>query len=269
MSSAHKLGADRSFIGLVPAMVTLVSIAVVWIFMGEEPAFLWTNLAFGVFTVFAFIAWWRTRSNGYLASTVYLLACTLMLSVRTGIIPGDRDVAAAFAILLFVSFGILVLMLVTRQAKWRGRDILELAARPVVGEAEAFSNRPRPVGKADYSTGEILEFAAYARRRLIAMTYVETDRVVFVPVKMGTEYGYLFRGDRDYSGDTWVAFGNDGNITVNVSETDYSAFLEDLDHDQLCRSLADVFLDFLDMHRKGQDGRILDRLDAMKIGIFS
>ena len=168
-----------------------------------------------------------------------------------------------------LSLGFLVFMLLTRQAKWRGRDILELAARPVAGEAEAYSNRPRPVGKADYTAAEILDFAAYARRRLIAMTYVEQDRVVFVPVKMGTEYGFLFRGGRDYSGDTWVAFGNDGHITVNVSESDYSAFREDLDHDQLCRSLADVFLDFLDMHRKGQDGRILDRLDAMKIGVFS
>lgn len=269
MSSASKLGSDRSFIGLVPAMVTLVSIAFVWIIMGKEAAFLWTNFAFAMFMVLAAVAWWRTRSNGYLASTIYLLACTLMLSVRTGIIPGNHEVAPAFAILLFLSMGILILMLVTRQAKWRGRDILELAARPVAGETGAFSNRPRPMGKADYSTGEILEFATYARRRLIAMTYIEPDRVVFVPVKMGTEYGFLFRGDRDYSGETWVAFGNDGNITVNVSETDYCAFREDLDHDQLCRSLADVFLDFLDMHRKGQDGRILDRLDAMKIGIFS
>lgn len=269
MSSANKLGADRSLSGLVPAMVTLVSIALVWIFVGKEAAFLWTNFAFAAFTVLALIAWSRTRSNAYMASMVYLLACTLMIAVRNGIVPGGREIAPAFTILVFLSMGILVVMMVTRQTKWRGRDILELAARPVAGEAEAFSNRPRPVGRADYTPGEILEFADYARRRLIAMTYVEQDRVVFVPVKMGTEYRFLFSRNRDYSGETWVAFGNDGNITVNVSETDYSAFREDLDHDQLCRSLADVFLDFLEMHRKGQDGRILDRLDAMKIGIFS
>lgn len=269
MSSANKLGADRSLAGLVPAMVTLVSIAVVWIFMGEEAAFLWTNFAFAVFTGLALVAWWRTRSKGYLASSIYLLACTLMIAVRNGLIPGGHDVAPAFAILVFLSLGVLVLMMLTRQIKWRGRDVLELAARPVAGETEAFSDRPRPVGKADYSAGEIRDFAAFARRKQIAMTYEEADRVVFVPVKMGSEYSFLFRTDRDYSGDTWIAFSNDGNITVNVSESDYGAFREDLDHDQLCRSLADVFFDFLDMHRKGQDGRILDRLDAMKIGIFS
>ena len=66
-----------------------------------------------------------------------------------------------------------------------------------------------------------------------------------------------------------MAFDNEGNITVNISEADYLAFREDFDFDRLCSSLADVFVDFLDMHRKGQDTRIVDRLDAMKIGFFS
>jgi hypothetical protein len=269
MQSEKKLGGDRSITGLLPAIVTLISIALVWMLLGEEAAFLWTNFAFAVFAAFAFVAWLRTRSLGYLASTLYLVACTLMLCVKTGIIPGGHEIAPAFALLLFVAVIFLVIMLLTKQAKWRGRDILELAARPVSGEAEAYTGRPHPVGKVDFTQDEILDFAAFARRKLIAMSYAEPDRVVFVPVKMGSEYGYLFSGDKDYSKETWVAFENDGNVTVNISQADYAAYTEDLDHDQLCRSLADVFLDFLDMHLKGQDARVLDRLDAMKIGVFS
>ena len=269
MSSEHKLGGDRSINGLLPAIVTLVSIALVWLFLGREAALLWTNLAFAVFTALAAIAWLRTRSLGYLASLLYLAACTLMLFVRNGIIPGGSEVAPAFALLLLVSVVFLVLMLLTKQAKWRGRDILELAARPVPGEAGAFTGRPQPVGRAEYRWEEILDFAAFARRRLIAMTYRETDRVVFVPVKMGTEFGFLFSRTRDYAGDTWVAFDRDGQVSVNVSRADYAAFTEDLDHDRLCRALAEVFLEFFEMHRKGQDSRILDRLDAMKVGVFS
>ena len=269
MSSVHKLGNDRSIIGLVPAIVTLISIALVWMFLGREAAFLWTNFAFAAFAALAFVAWWRTRSIGYLASLLYLLACTLMLSVRTGIIPGDREVAPAFALLLLVSILFLVLMLVTKQTKWRGRDILELAARPVTGEEEAYTGRPHPVGQVGFDREELLEYAGFARRKLIAMTYVEEDRVVFVPVKMGSEFAHLFQRGRDYSGDTWVAFDYDGDVTVNISLSDYHAYREDLDFDQLCRSLADVFIGFFEMHRKGQDGRILDRLDAMKISVFS
>ncbi len=93
--------------------------------------------------------------------------------------------------------------------------------------------------------------------------------MVFVPVRMGREYGALFAPGRDYESDTWVAFGDDGGVTVNISEADYLAYRDDLDFDRLCQSLADVFLDFFEMHRKGQDARIIDRLDAMGVGIFS
>ena len=111
-----------------------------------------------ILTVLALIAYVRTRSKGYLASTLYLLACSLMLAVRTGLIPGDREVAPAFALLLMVSIVFLVFMLLTKQAKWRGRDILELAAMPINDTAEGYSSRPRPIGRTDFTREEILEF---------------------------------------------------------------------------------------------------------------
>jgi hypothetical protein len=134
---------------------------------------------------------------------------------------------------------------------------------------EGYTARPHPAGKAEYTRSEILDFANFARRKLIAWTFVERDRVVFALVKMGDEFGYLFSPNRGYDDATWVAFDKEGNITVNISAADYLEFKEDFDFDHLCSSLADVFVDFLDMHRKGQDTRILDRLDAMKVGLMS
>jgi hypothetical protein len=255
--------------GLVPAMVTLVSIAIVWIVLGREAAFRWTFLAFVLFTALAAIAWYRTRSLGYLASLLYLAACALMLAVRIGLIPGQREVAPAFAILLMASIIFLLFMLLTKQVKWRGRDILELAAYSVNETAEGYTGRPHPVGKVEFTRHEILDFAAFARRKLIAMTYVEPDRVVFVPVKMGSEFGHLYKRDNNYRAETWVAFDRDGNVSVNISEQDYHTYTEDLDFDQLCRSLANVFIEFLDLHSKGNEVRIMDRMDAMNVGMFS
>ena len=269
MQATSKLGADRSINGLLPSLVALVSIALVWAVLGRDAAFVWTFLVFCSFTGLASIAYLRTRSNGYLASTLYLLACSLMLAVRIGLIPGGREVAPAFAILLMVSVVFLVFMLLTKQAKWRGRDILELAAMPVDGGEEGYSDRPRPIGRTDFTREEILDFAQFARRKLIAMTYTESDRMVFVPVKMGSEFGYLFNPSPDYLDETWVAFEDDGNVTINISQADYLAYRDDLDFDQLCQSLADVFLGFLDLHRRGNDVRVVDRMDAMKVGVFS
>ena len=91
----HKLASDRAITGLLPALLTLVSIAFVWALFGREAAFRWTFLAFCAFTALAAVAWWRTRSRGYLASTLYLLAASLMIAVRVGVIPGDREIAPA------------------------------------------------------------------------------------------------------------------------------------------------------------------------------
>lgn len=269
MQIHRKLGEDRSMTGLLPALVTLFTIAIVWATLGADAAFVWTFLAFCLFTVFAGVAYLRTRSLGYLASTFYLLACSLMLAVKTGFIPGGHEIAPAFAILLMASIACLVFMLMTRQAKWRGRDILELAAQPVEEIAEGYTSRPHPAGKTGYSRNEVLDFAAFARRKLIAWTYIEPGRVVFVPVKMGSEFGYLFSRYHAYDDETWVAFENDGQVNVHISQADYAGLRDDLDFDQLCRSLANVFIDFLDLHRRGYNTRIVDRLDAMKIGVFS
>ena len=67
-------------------------------------------------------------------------------------------------------FGIwTIYLLITKKAKWRGREIMELAALPVdVGE-DAFTGRPRPVGKVETSKKELQTFAEFLKRNLIAM----------------------------------------------------------------------------------------------------
>jgi len=269
MKNTSKLGEDRDITGLVPAIVALVSFALVWLVLGKDAALKWIFLAFCFFALMALIAYLRTRSIGYMASTFYLVMCCFMIATKNGFIPGGRDIAPAMGILFMVSVIVLAFMLLTRQVKWRGRDILEMAAQPVDDIVEGYTDRPHPVGRAEFTRREIMDFESFARRKQIAWTYVEPDRVVFVPIKMGDEFGYLFTRYRSYEGETWVAFENDGQVNVHISQVDYLDFREDLDFDQLCRSLADVFIDFLDLHRKGQDNRIMDRLDAMKIGLFS
>ncbi|MBW1865542.1 MAG: hypothetical protein JRI64_07930, partial [Deltaproteobacteria bacterium] len=113
MQDTSKLGEDRDITGLVPALVTLISIAIVWLVLGAEAAFKFTFLAFCIFTSFSLVAYLRTRSIGYMASTFYLLACGLMLAVRTGFIPGNHEIAPPFAILLMASIGFLGFVLWT------------------------------------------------------------------------------------------------------------------------------------------------------------
>ncbi|MBT7075122.1 MAG: hypothetical protein HN922_09475, partial [Anaerolineae bacterium] len=114
-----------------------------------------------------------------------------------------------------------------------------------------------------------MEFAKFARRNLIAVSYVGKDKVVFVPVVMGREFGFIVGLKNDYIDETWVSFDFDGNITVNISHRDYLEYTEALSFDQLCSSLGNLFVDFIETHHRGEGIRIIARMDAVRVGIFS
>jgi hypothetical protein len=73
---------------------------------------------------------------------------------------------------------------------------------------------------------------------------------------------------KDYLEDTWVAIDYDGNISVNITEDDYLLFKQDLDFDQLCQSLGDVFIEFLELSKNGQESQIIDRMNALRLNPF-
>jgi hypothetical protein len=271
MSDTHKLKPDRSVTGLLPAFFSLILIALASALFGRYGMSWSATIIFFGFTLLAFVAFLRTRSVPYLASTVYLLCASLAFSSVPGSVFGQptREVFHAMEILTIPCIIWLVYLVATRRHKWRGRDILELAAAPVDELGNGFTERPRPSGRLDYTKRQLLAFAEFCRRNLIAMPYVEADRIFFVPVRMGKEYFHLFNVSRDYRRDTWICFDFEGNMSVNISREDYFEYKEDLSFDRLCRSLGDVFAEFLDLHRKGNAVRIIDRLNAVKVGVFS
>ncbi len=78
-------------------------------------------------------------------------------------------------------------------------------------------------------------------------------------------FPYLFGIKKDYLEDTWVAVDYDGNITVNITEQDYLLFKMDLDFDQICQSLGNVFSEFLELSKNGQETKIIDRMNALRL----
>jgi hypothetical protein len=169
-----------------------------------------------------------------------------------------------------VSFLLWVIVLnVTRRTKWRGREVFELAAQNVEDVADGFTSRPLPVGKVEASKTYILSFAEFLKRNLIAMPYIEELRVILVPVMMGREHGFLFRRYIDYRDKTWVSIDFQGNVSVNISRNDYLNYQENYSFDQLCDGMGKVFIDFFEMYRKGEEIRIINRLNSLRINVFS
>jgi hypothetical protein len=61
-----------------------------------------------------------------------------------------------------------------------------------------------------------------------------------------------------------VIIGFDGTVTVKVSDKDYGDYRERLSFDQLCASLADIFIRFIDYYKKGLESRIRIELKSTK-----
>ena len=213
----------------------------------------------------------RSGSLTYIASTVYLFAATLLLASAPGSVFGfeNRTVYRVLEILVFSTLVLLTYLICTRRAKWRGRDILELAAAPVNELSNGFTGRPYPSGAVDSSWEEILAFARFCGRHMVSLPYYRSGKVFLVPLRMGKEFGHLWNPSRNITSDTWVCFDAEGSVTVNISRDDYLLYRDDLSFDQLCNSMADVFVEFLDLHRKNMAVRIIDRLNSVKIGFFS
>ncbi len=271
MSHEKKLKPDYSLVGLLPAFVSLVVIAAAAVIFGRRGVAFTATLLFAGFTGFAFAAQRRSGALSYIASVVYLLTATLALASAPDSVFGfdDRTIFNLLKILTLPSIAILLYLMFTRRAKWRGRDILELAAAPVDELGDGFTERPYPSGKADYSWDEILGFARFCGKHMISLPYVESERAYLVPVRMGKEFGHLWNVSRNISKDTWVCFDSGGNVTVNISKDDYYLYRDDLSFDQLCDSLADLYVDFLDLYRRDLTVRIIDRLNSVRIGFFS
>jgi hypothetical protein len=269
MFSSSKLKPETSVRMLLPALVTLVLMAVVMVQFGVRAGVLFVGCAFIVFSGFALLSAIRTRNAAYLVQTGWLLMFGLFQVAIFVWHPGSR-IAQMFKIYAFVFLAWLIYLLITGKIKWRGREILELAARGIGTESGGFTERPKPLGKVEYTRAEREEFGTYLLRNLIAWPYFEDHQLVLVPLTMASSFPYLYGWTiPGYTGKTWIAFDDEGNVTVNISRADYLNFKDDLQFDELCTSLGSLYVDFLQRFQRGEHQRIVDQVNEVKVGFFS
>ena len=105
-------------------------------------------------------------------------------------------------------------------------------------------------------------FAAFLHKNLIAIPYIENGSIVIsINAKFARQIGLL----TDYLDTTWVRFDNDGNVTANISRSDYLKYNDELSFDQLCNSLGKLFIEFHDLFLADDGLRILDRIDSLRL----
>ena len=251
---------------LFPILVLIIWFALL-IWVGPGPAFYTLGGIYLLIVPFPIIIFLRTRNNGYLAVTGFILAASLLMISAPTAIADKRNpgLTPLFLVIMYILMLVVGYLAINRKLRWRGEEVFELAAMPVEDIGDSFSARPRPAGKVPVSKTEMIRFVEFMTKNLIAFAFREENRVIFVLTLPGNDWPYLLGLKKDYLNDTWVAIDYDGNITVNITEEDYLLFKMDLDFDQLCQSLGDLFQEFLELSKQGQDSRIIDRMNALRL----
>lgn len=273
MSLVRKLKPDRSIQGALIPMSILAIFILVSLISGLPAGLTAASLMLLAFALFYLYVFLRTGNIAQLAICADGIFFGYLLLAFNPAIGWDRIENREFKVIylsgLIFFAGLLLALALTRKLKWRGREILELAAEPVEETGNGYTSRPRPVGKLDYSPEQVRSFARFASRHLIALPYSTPKNTTLVLVKMGEEFGRLLGLSGDYRDATWVNFDHDGEVSVHISQGDYLEYREPLAFDKLCASLGQVFIDFFDLYKKGEGVRAIDRMDDLRIGIFS
>jgi len=240
---------------------------------GEALAYLGLGLVFLAYAGYTLLSYACTRNSAILVVFFYQLFAGAMILAgpAAGRVGSNASPVGGVLAVLVLGFMVwLVVLAVSKRGKWRGRDLLELAAQSVEETAvEGYTSRPRPVGKVDVTPRELRDFAEFVRRKLVALPRYEPQRVVFVSVVTGREPGYVLGLRKNLDEETWVAIDDAGNVSVHIAKRDYLLYREDLAFDELCVSFGQVFIEFLTLFLQGKSVRITDQLNAMPVGIFS
>ncbi len=273
MSLVRKLKPDRVITGALVPISMLPIFGLASLIFGVSVGMYTLAVLLGLLGLFYFYAFLRTGNTLQLvpaAEAFFFVYMFVLIAPKDVSEPFNR---AEFALAYFTSIGFFTILLIyivlTRKAKWRGREIFELAGESVEETGNGYTSRPRPIGKVEYSLQQLHSFASFCGRNLIALPYFSAKNITLVPIKMGDEFGRLLGLSGDFRDATWVNFAIDGEVSVHIAQKDYLDYRESLAFDQLCASLGKVFIEFIDLVNKGEGVRVIDRMDEQKIPFFS
>ena len=274
MTLELKLRPDRSITGAIIPLSIIPIFGIATLIFGLAAGIFTLAVSMLVYSMFYLYTFLRTGNIAQLiicADDVFFGIMLLILEPEYGIKQmANQQFKVAYLSGLFFFGLILFFMALTKRMKWRGREIFELAGKSVDETGNGYTSRPRPVGKVEYSPEQIRAFARFCAKNLIALPYYDAKNITLVPIKMGDEFGRVLGLSGDYRNASWVNFDiNNGEVSVHISQKDYLDYRDPLAFDQLCTSLGQVFVDFLEMFDKGEGVRVIGQIDDLKLGIFS
>lgn len=275
MTHIKKLKPGSPVVVFIPAAISLGIFAFASLLLSPE---IGIKLLGSIILLYAIITfgfyYQKTKCNVYLISTAYLLAFGMVLLTIQLQYVGNKSlvfppITRFFAVWMILFWIWLFYKMVTNKTSWNGNKILELAAIGVESSDDSYTERPFPVGTFSYGQDEIAALASLLRKNLVGLDYVDGGKIYFVPMNNSEAMQLLIHPDFNVIENTWIAFDEDGKVSVHISRKKYLSFRENLEFVHLCNNLGNLFIEFLNDYRKGEEVRILDKLNAIKSDFFA
>lgn len=137
------------------------------------------------------------------------------------------------------------------------RRLFRLASERIYETSDGYTERPFVAGRIQCTRDELLGFARYMHAKYIARPFYYDDSVHFA-FSMNTSLVVI----GEASEVSHVVIDHSGSIKVKISERDYSDYKKRLNFDQLCSSMANLFVRFMDYYSKGLESRIMTELKS-------
>jgi hypothetical protein len=263
MIYSKKLKQDRSiWIKLSVGLFAICAIILIRIYKGPDKTFLIGALIMFLAAIWNLLLMIRTRNMFYLIGVVSFLCLMTANLIR---VFYSEEIAEYILIIVLVFMIWYFYVVFTRKIKFRNREILELAARPINETSNGYTSRPYVFGKADFSKSDIKGFSSFLLKHCVALPYYKNSRLVLLLEFNLLHLSYILY---QYNNRTHVIFNDDGDIIVNISRKDYSKYKEELTFDQLCFSLGKLFREFLELYTKDRATSIIDKINSVKENPF-
>lgn len=268
----RKLKPSSSFGGLWIVVIIMIFFFLMMAMLSIKIAIIMLYFVFIAFSIFGFYSYSRTHNLYYLFSGIFTLIYSGFLAFVPHIgVFGEQKLIALSCLFISVAFGIAGMsQVVMGNSRWRGRDLFELIAVNIEESPHnGFTSRPHPVGRTEYKREEIMAFVNYLQSKLLGLSVIDDKKIYLVPVKYGQEYTMLLKSGYRLLECSWISFNHDGQISVHISKADYLDYRDPLSFNQLCESMGELFIEFMELFLKGEEVRIIDKLNEAKTGILN
>ncbi len=139
------------------------------------------------------------------------------------------------------------------------RRLFRLASERIFEAGDGYTERHYAAGQIKSDKDELLGFVRFLHGTYIIRPFYY-ENYISLAFSMNTSLLVI----KEPSVVSHIILEYNGNIKVKISEQDYRDYKERLSFDQLCSSMANVFIRFLDYYQKGLESRIVTELKSVR-----